>query len=86
MLYLPDAFAGQAELVADLFQRIAMPVVQAEPEAQDACLSRGEGAEHLLHLFMQQSLRCFLGRCRHIVIRDKAAQLIRVVLAYRPLE
>ncbi len=45
---LADALAGQAELLADLFQRVALAVYQAEAQAQDALLTRGQRAQHLL--------------------------------------
>src|SRR5689334_7865263 len=51
LLELANALARQVVLVADLFQRELVLVVETEAPANDARLDRGEGAEQPLHLF-----------------------------------
>ena len=47
-LDLADAFAGDVELLADLFQGVVGVHVDAEAHAQDLGLAGGEAGEHVL--------------------------------------
>ena len=50
---LADALTGEAELLPDFFQRVTFTVLQAETQAQNTCLTRGECAEQFFNLFIQ---------------------------------
>ena len=51
---LADAFTGDVELLADLLQRAGAAILQAEAQAQDLFLTRGQGLEHVGQLLLQQ--------------------------------
>ena len=38
---LPDAFAGDVELLANFLQRVRLPILQPETKADDLLLARG---------------------------------------------
>ena len=48
ILDLADAFAGDAEFLADFFQRFFRAAVEAEAGAQDGRFARIEGLDHFL--------------------------------------
>src|SRR5579884_2761674 len=54
-LDLPDALARHAEVLADLFQRVGIAVVEPEPHLKDVALARRELIERLLDLLAQHS-------------------------------
>src|SRR5262249_49953553 len=53
-LDLADALAGDAELLADLFQRAHLAVVEPEPEAHDRAFAVVQLLERLLDRFREQ--------------------------------
>src|SRR5579859_3332186 len=53
-LDLPDAFARDIELFADLFQRAAPAVRQTKAQSQHLALAFRQSAEHLFHGLAQQ--------------------------------
>ena len=76
VLNLPDTLTGQTELLPDLFQRIAAPIVQAKAQPQDTRLTRRQAGENIIQLFLQQAVISRIRGRRRILIRDKAAQLL----------
>src|SRR3990172_1297219 len=72
-LNLANALARQAELAANLFERIGAPVDQAVAQAQNARLARAERAEHFFDLLVHQALVNGLsGRGRRLVLDERA--------------
>src|SRR5262245_17263296 len=59
---LADAFAGDFENVANLFQRVAVAVAQAVPQLDDLALAVAQGLEHLVDPRPQHLLRGAGGR------------------------
>ena len=53
-LDLSDALAGNAELLADFFQRMGAATLQAEAHAQDLLLARGQKVEELVYVALHQ--------------------------------
>jgi hypothetical protein len=53
-LYLADAFAGDVELPADLFEGAAAAVFEAEAEDQNLLLTRSQGGDDLLNLLLEE--------------------------------
>src|SRR5215218_3320399 len=85
-LDLPDPLAGDVELLAHLLERPGAPVLEAEPELEDAPLATGERVEHRLHLLLQQLVRGRLGRGERAAILDEVAEVRVLLLADRRLE
>src|ERR1700752_3491912 len=65
-LDLADAFACDAELFADLFQRAAVAVFQAEAQLEHTALALGELVEHLLDLLAQHLVAGRIGWRQHL--------------------
>ena len=68
-LDLPDALAGHAEVLADLFQRATAAVLQPEPQLQHAPFTIAQRAQHVFHLLAQELERRRLRRSRRCQIR-----------------
>src|SRR6187399_2867086 len=60
-LDLADAFAGDVELLADLFEGPGTPVLEAEPELQHAPLATGQRVQDRLDLLLEELVRRCLG-------------------------
>lgn len=71
-LDLPDPLTGQAELVADLFERPRTPVVEAESEAEDVLLAAFEAIERSRQLLLEQLIGDRVERRDGIRVLDEA--------------
>src|SRR5688500_18522749 len=80
-LDLADALAGDAELVADLFEGTLAAVVEAEAELEHAALAAREGVEHFLDLLLEHLVGGDLGRRGRGVVLDEVAEVAVLFLA-----
>src|ERR1039458_8535431 len=81
ILDLADAFAGDAEFLADLLQGFFRAAVEAEAAAQNCRFARVEVLDHVLqHAGDGLVLQIFVGR-GGIFILDDVGKIIRVVIA-----
>ena len=56
-LDLPDALTRQAEFLPDFFQRVAVPVLQPEAQAQNARFTRGQRIQQLFDFSLSNLLK-----------------------------
>src|SRR3984893_6927821 len=85
-LDLPDALAGDREVLADLFQRVLAAVRQAEPRTQNLFVRRREGIEDLVGLLPHGEPDNALDRRADLLVLDEVAQVAVLFLADRRLE
>src|SRR5207302_10380654 len=85
-LDLADAFAGDAELLAHLFQGARAAVVEPEAQLEDLPLARRQGVEHPLQLLLQHRERGGLRRREGVLILDEVAEVAVLLLADRRLQ
>src|SRR6187431_3194356 len=85
-LDLADPLAGDVELLADLFEGPGTPVLQAEPELQDASLAAGQRVQDRLDLLLEELVRCRLGRREGPTVLDEVAEVRVLFLTDRGLE
>src|SRR5690606_8199433 len=78
-LDLPDALAGDLEVLADLLEGVVGLLADTEPHAQHLLLARGQGGEHLAGLFGQVDRDDRVRRRGDALVLDEVAQL-RVLL------
>src|SRR3954470_8150810 len=74
-LDLPDALAGDAELLADLLERARMAVDEPEPELDDFLLALRQGVQHALQLLLEQDEARCVNRHDCIGVLDEIAEL-----------
>src|SRR6266542_5337389 len=85
-LDLADTFPRDAELLADLLERAAVAVFQAEAQLEDAALALGQLVEHLLDLLAQHLVARGVRGCQHLGVLDEVTKLAVLLLAHRRLE
>src|SRR5581483_5843630 len=61
-LDLPDPFARDAELLADLFQRARIAIAHAEPQFQHAALAFAQPGQHMTQLVFENAEARRVGR------------------------
>ena len=82
-LDLANAFAGDAEALAHLFERALMAVDEAESELEHATFTRRERVEDVLDLGAQHGQRRCVGRRRRLLVLDKVTEVRILFLADR---
>ena len=85
-LDLADAFAGDAELLADLFQGVVGVHADAEAHAQDALLARRQRRQHAGGGLAQVRLDGRVDRQDGVLVLDEVAQVAVFLVADRRLE
>ena len=80
-LDLPDALAGHAKIPADLFQRPATAIFQAESKLEDAALALAQRAEYILHLLPKELERRGVSRGWRASVLDEVSQVGVFLLA-----
>src|ERR1051325_1774557 len=85
-LDLPDALAGDREVLADLLQGVLAAVREAEAQAQHLLFSRGEGVQDAVRLLPQRQPDHALHRRADLLVLDEVAQMAVLLLADRGLE
>ena len=78
---LTDTFTGDGEFLADLLERVAFAVVQAEPHADDLLLTVAECRQDRLDLFLQQLIGSRFLRRGRVFVLDEILQHAVLVLA-----
>src|SRR5262245_27534217 len=74
-LDLPDAFAGDGEALADLFEGVLAAVADAEPHLDDLLLARRQRLQHRLGLLLEIQIDDRFGRRHHLAILDEIAKM-----------
>src|SRR3954469_12348785 len=69
-LDLADSLPGDAELLADLFQRPWMTVDQSEPQLDDLLLPLRKRVQDRVELFLKQDERCCVDRDDGVAVLD----------------
>src|SRR6185437_7734198 len=85
-LDLPDALAGDGELLADLLERMVGVHADAEAHAQYALLAGGQGRQHPGRALTQVALDRRLERDHGILVLDEIAEMAVLLVADRRLE
>src|SRR5579862_1468409 len=85
-LDLADAFAGDLELPAYLFERPAVAVHQAKPLLQDLALPLGERLEDVFDLLLQEHDRGHVTRVFRSLILDEIAKAGVIAVTDRRLQ
>src|SRR3954447_956693 len=85
-LDLADSLPGEAELVADLFQRSGPTIVEPEPEPDDALLAALEAVEDLGDLLLEHLVRHRVEGRDRVLVLDERAELRVALVADRRLE
>ena len=85
-LDLADAFAGDAELLADFLQRVVGVHADAEAHAQHALLARGQAGEDAGDGFLEVGLDRGVDRDHRVLVLDEVAQVAVFLVADRGLE
>jgi len=71
---LADAFPGNLENVADLFQCMRIPVIKTEPHAYHLLFARGKRVEHRVDLLGEKTICRRIGRRIHVLVLDKITE------------
>src|SRR5881409_1228979 len=74
-LDLPDALAGDGEVLADLLERMLATVRKAEAQPQDLLLARRERVEDLVGLLAQGQTDDRLHRRDDLLVFDEVAEM-----------
>src|SRR5713101_9191619 len=82
-LDLADAFAGDRELLADLFERMVGVHADAEAHAQHPLLARGERGEHPRRGLAQVRLDRGVDRQDRVLVLDEIAEMRILLVADR---
>src|SRR6266545_1003675 len=85
-LDLPDALAGDGEVLADLLERVLAAVGQAEAQAQHLLLARRQRVEDLVGLLAQRQADDRLHRRHDLLVLDEIAEVAVFLLADRRLQ
>src|SRR5471032_631529 len=85
-LDLPDALAGDFEVLADLFQRVVGLLADAEAHAQDLLFARRQRRQHFAGLLGQVHVDDRIGRRGDGLVLDEVAQVAVLFLADGRLE
>src|SRR5699024_11212061 len=85
-LYLPDPLARDAEGVADLVERLRLPVTEAKTHADHARLALREGVEQALELPLQHREADRVGRYDRLGVLDEVAEFAVAVFAERGVQ
>ncbi len=85
-LDLADALAGDAELLADLFQRVVGVHADAEAHAQHALLAGREAGKHPRRRLAQVRLDGGVDRQHRVLVLDEIAEIAILLVADRRLE
>src|SRR5438445_12293151 len=85
-LDLPDALAGDGEVLADLLERMLATVRKAEAQPQDLLLARRERIEDLVGLLAQGQTDDRLHRRDDLLVFDEVAEMAVFFLADRRLQ
>src|SRR5688500_6975361 len=80
---LADALACYSERLADLFERLRLAAVEAEPHAHDLLLALAQLSEHLLDGLVQHRLRRRICRTVDRVVLDEVGEVGLVLLPHR---
>src|SRR3954463_6398790 len=73
-LDLPDALARHAELLAHLFERADLAVIETEPQSHDCALAIVELLQRFLNRFRQQRTSGSGRRRNHVRVFDEVAE------------
>src|SRR5262245_54563873 len=76
---LPDALAGDTELLADLFERARVAVDESEPELDHFLLALRQRVQHTFELLLEQDEARRVDRHDRVGVLDEVAEL-RVLL------
>src|SRR5688572_26435082 len=82
-LDLADAFTGDREDLADLFQRVGIAVGQAVAEADDLALAIVQALQHVGDPLLEKGLGHFLQLVLFPLVLDELAEEVVVVVADR---
>src|SRR4051794_5996164 len=82
-LDLPDALAGDRELLADLFQRVVGVHADAETHAQHSLLAGRQCRQHPGRGLAQVGQGRGLERLDRVLVLDEVAQMRILLVAYR---
>ena len=85
-LDLADPLAGDAELAADLLERLGLAAVEAEAQPHDLLLALGQLAEHVADGLRQHHPRRRVGGAVGRGVLDEVAEVGLVLLADRRVE
>src|SRR5262245_48467135 len=84
---LADAFAGDCEMLADLFERVLAAVrPQSEAHLDDLLLARRQGLQNFLRNFTEVDVDDGLGRVLDGLVLDEIAEVRIFLFADRSLE
>src|ERR1700730_11550428 len=83
---LSDALAGDAEALADLFERVLAAVTDTEPHLDHLLFARRERLEDRLGLLLEIQIDHRFGRRHDLAVLDEVAQMRIFLLANRRLE
>src|SRR4029453_4563959 len=85
-LDLPDALAGDREVLADFLERGLPAVGEPEAEAHPLLFARREGVEHLVRLLAQREADDRLHGGHDLRVLDEMAQMAVLFLSDRCLQ
>src|SRR5438270_11332231 len=85
-LDLPDPLSGDAELLADFFQRSGMSIGEAEAQLDDALLPVRKGVQDRVELLLQQDERSGVDGHDRVAVLDEVAEVGVLLLTDRRLK
>jgi hypothetical protein len=85
-LDLPNAFASHLELLADLLERPAVAVDQAEPQREHPALALRERIQNVDDLFPQERVGRHVVRIFRRLVLDEIAEARVIAVAHRRLQ
>src|SRR5581483_4588192 len=85
-LDLANAFARDAEFLADFFQRMTLAVLEPKAQLQDAPFARRKGSENFLYLLAQELVGGGIRWTERGFVGDEIAQIRVLLFADRHFE
>src|ERR1022692_5064256 len=85
-LNLPDAFAGDIELLADLLQRARVAIPQAKTQLQNPALAFVQAAQHVAQFALQEAETGQVQRAFGGLVLDEIAEVRILAVAHRRLQ
>ena len=85
-LDLPDAFARDAKLLPDFFERARIAVADAKAQFQHLSFAFRQAAQHIAHAIFQQTETRHVQRIVRRLVLDKITEARVIAIAHRRLQ
>ena len=83
---LPNAFAGDTELLAHFLQRAGKAIAQAEAQFEHPSLALGQPGEHIRELILEEAETRYLRRAFSGFILNEITKTRIIAVSHRRLE